>query len=171
MCPSETIQEPLKKGIRTSAQSVSVTIASDQAAIPVSATIVGVATEVTLALIKTAVQSLETDVANGVKIDPTDLATIVAYIDGLETAIASTNTKLDTINGNVTDIETLTTTLLNKTQAGLFTSIFDEIVPTVDTTHDYYLTKLAASDRQLLTITYADATKAVTTNIKVITYA
>jgi ABC-type transporter Mla subunit MlaD len=102
---SECVQEPLKKGIRTSAQSVSVTIASDQAAIPVSTTIVGVATEVTLALIKTAVQNLETDVANGVKIDPTDLATIVGYIDGLETAIASTNTKLDTVNSNLDTIE------------------------------------------------------------------
>jgi hypothetical protein len=66
-----------------------------------------------------------------------------------------TNTKLDTLSSKTA-------------QTGFFTLAYDQIVPTTDATHDYYTSKLAGVSKQVLTITYADATKAVATDYKVV---
>jgi len=67
------------------------------------------ATETTLLLIKGYVDGLETAVAStNTKLDTlhTDIGTTIAgYVDGLETLVTSTNTKLDTLAGYVDQIE------------------------------------------------------------------
>lgn len=172
---SETIQLPIQQGQRDVAHSLPVTIASDQPAIPVATTIVGVATEVTLDAIKTLVNSLQSDVADGVKIDPTDLATLVGYIDNLETLITSTNSKLDTLIAKDYATQTTlasvlvdTTAIKNKTAAVFFTKSYDQIVPSVTATEDVYTTKLLGVTQQTLTVTYSDSTKSTVTNYQVV---
>ena len=83
----------------------------------------------------------------------------------------ATEATLLTISGNIADLETLSTAILNKLGASAFTLTFDQQVFTYDATRDYIQTKLAASDRQLMTITYADATKQQITDITVTTSA
>ena len=84
------------------------------------------------------------------------LAAIDASTDGLEALVGSTNAKLDT--------------LTLKVGAGFpFTKEYDELVASVDATHDYFTTKLAGVSQQVLTVTYSDATKdASTANYKVV---
>jgi hypothetical protein len=116
-----------------------------------------------------------------------ELILMAGYIDGLETLVASTNTKLDTLHtdiattvvGHIDGIETLigttntnvaaVTTRLNQMGSALFTKAYDELDASVDATHDYYVTKLATVTQQTLTITYSDATKDTSTaNYKVV---
>jgi hypothetical protein len=90
-------------------------------------------------------------------------------LDTLHTDIGSTNTKLDTLHTDIGSTNTKLDTLSAKTaKTGFFTKSYDQIVPTTDATHDYYTSKLATVSQQVLTITYADATKAVATDYKVV---
>lgn len=147
----------LSKGQKASAESMSVVLASDQPALPI--TVVGGATEITSAAILVAVDGVEGQLtALEGYVDQ-----IEGYVDGIETAIASTNTKIDSTN---TKLDTLTA----KAAAGFpFTKPFDELESSVDATHDYFTTKLATVVQQVLTVTYTDATKdSSTANYKVV---
>jgi hypothetical protein len=72
--------------------------------------------------------------------------------------VGSTNTKLDSLQ-----------TQVNALGKGFFFKPYDEIVASVDATHDYFTSKLATVTQQVLTVTYSDATKdASTANYKVV---
>jgi hypothetical protein len=86
-------------------------------------------------------------------------AAILDAVDGLETLVTSSNTKLDTLH---TDVEALT----DKTPAVFFTKKFDEIAESEDATHNYYQTKLVGVNQELLTTTFVDASKAKVVNHK-----
>lgn len=154
------IQEPIREGQTTKTESIPVVIASDQPAIPVTTTIVGVATEVTAAAILTAVDQVET------KLDTIDghIDQIEGYVDGIEGS-------LTTISGNVSDIETGVNSLLNKMGAAAFTLTYDQLAFTYNANQDIITSKLLGSDRQVLTITYSDATKQTITNVGIVTLA
>lgn len=86
----------------------------------------------------------------------------------VNTAGLATEAKQDDIISEIsTANSTLTALDLKTAQVGFFTKPYDEIIPSSDATHDYYQTKLALVTQQVLTVTYADATKAVVTNYKV----
>lgn len=140
----KTIQEPIREGQTTKAESIPVVLASDQPAIPVTTTITGVATEVTAAAILTAVDQIE------------------GYIDGIEGT-------LNTISGNVADVESIASSMLNKMGASAFTLTYDQLAFTYNATQDIITSKLTGADRQILTITYSDATKQTITNVGIVT--
>ena len=122
-----------------------------------------------------------------------DTALIKADTGTLVTSSAATNTKLDTLNakdfatsakqdsGNTSlatiagkDFATsakqdLLQTQMNAVNKGFFSKPYDELSANyAGATTDVWTSKLATVTQQTLTITYADSTKAVITNVKVV---
>jgi DNA-binding FrmR family transcriptional regulator len=97
-------------GQATMANSEPVVIASDQSAVPVSATDLDIRnltnTDVVTAELSATDNAVLDAIAASVAAIDTDATTIIGHVDGIETAIASTNTKLDTIITNTADTET-----------------------------------------------------------------
>lgn len=123
------------------------------------------------------VDDLETLVTgSNTKLDTlhTDMVDVKGYVDGLETLVGTTNSTLTTIDGHIDGLETLVTGTNTKldTLIGIgfpFNKPYDELVASVDATHDYFTTKLATVTQQVLTVTYTGTDKdASTANYKVV---
>lgn len=122
---------PNPNGQATMANSTPVVIASDQSAVPVSGTVAvtGVATAA-------------------------NQATIIGHVDGIETAIASTNTKLDTVITHVDTVEALIGTT-------------NTTLTTIDSRVDGLETNTASTNTKLDTlITQTDTVESLLTSIE-----
>ena len=80
----------------------------------------------------------------------TTLAVIAGYTDGIETLVALTNTKLDTLHADIDGVETLigttnTNTANIKTAVDLTTTAVDSVKTAVDATNTLLTNKLAGS--------------------------
>lgn len=100
-------------------------------------------------------------ISSNTKLDTlhTDNTTIIGYIDGIETLIGTTNT-------NTANTNTKLDTLITRASGNLINVAYDQIVPNLaGATADIYVYKLATVTVKTLTITYADATKQVISDV------
>jgi hypothetical protein len=91
------------------------------------------------------------------------------YIYPPSGSVTITGVATEATLSNIAAIEADILTQTNAIGKGLFFKPYDEIVPNfAGSTTDVYTSKLATVTQQTLTITYADSSKAVMTNIKVV---
>ncbi len=109
------------------------------------------ATETTLLLVESAVDGLETLVGT----TNTKLDTVITHVDGIEALIGTTNTNTSNIN----------TQLTNKLSGSLVNVQYDNFAVAYNALNDVYTYKLAAATVKTVTITYTDATKQVISTV------